>query len=453
MRVLGVFNPTVGSDNQLFVDPKLLEYAGEEFSGSQKILNKYFSDVITVLKVSKRKHDIPWNAAWKRMQFKETSNTALGFSKDGTSGNGIGKVLAESILQRAEEILPHVAFAPEVFELIGVFAEGVGCDRLSDMLVSILQTQFLEYTERVTKALGVVRIEPILFRGKRYICPKFSRKDKAVILLPRDILRPLPVALDFQQALDNAHINDEVRHELNALFAAAASHGKTPSKSDLRAFIQSRPRIYREIIKGYKEAESEPYNFDRDPENVSDLKAIAQEVVGEPKVDVAGLTEMQRVDAAVTHTVRNLRQGLEHNRLSDCIFDDDGKPRHEVLSQRIFYAVSKIFAGLFNVSITREPNAGSGAVDFHFSIGHDARVLLELKLSSHERLADAYTMQLPTYAEAEGIDKLVLLVIKVGNDSRNLASLDKAISDRPDKRIKVEMIDAVRKPSASKRRG
>jgi hypothetical protein len=97
MRSMGVFNPKVGSDSKLFVDTKLIDTAGEEFEKSTAQLTKYFGQIVTLFKLSKKKKDMPWTAAWKRMQSKETSNTAIGFSKSGTDGNGIGPVLAEKI--------------------------------------------------------------------------------------------------------------------------------------------------------------------------------------------------------------------------------------------------------------------------------------------------------------------------------------------------------------------
>ncbi len=169
MRALGVFNPEVGIDSKLFVDSKLIEYGGKEFSDAETVLKKYFGQVVSLLKLSKKKHDITWDAAWKRMQFKEMSNTALGFSKEGTDGNAIGRILAERILTRAQEILPHIGFDPDIFELVGVFSEGIGCDRLSDMLVSILLSQFLGYTDRMTRALGVERVDLVPYDGKK-IC-------------------------------------------------------------------------------------------------------------------------------------------------------------------------------------------------------------------------------------------------------------------------------------------
>ena len=157
MQKLGVFNAKIGVDNKMFVDPKLLNLGRDELNGAHEELVTYFSETVQLVKLIKSKTaaDHAWTAAWNRMRFKETANTAMGFSEEGTNGNGIGKVLAKRIVERACEILPNIDFAPDLFELIGVFAERIGCDRLSDMIVSILKARFLLYTARITRELGV----------------------------------------------------------------------------------------------------------------------------------------------------------------------------------------------------------------------------------------------------------------------------------------------------------
>ena len=44
---------------------------------------------------------------------------------------------------------------PVLFELLGVFQEGIGCDRVSDLITFILREDMLKYTQRVTEFAGV----------------------------------------------------------------------------------------------------------------------------------------------------------------------------------------------------------------------------------------------------------------------------------------------------------
>jgi hypothetical protein len=101
--------------------------------------------------------------------------------------------------------------------------------------------------------------------------------------------------------------------------------------------------------------------------------------------------------------------------------------------------------------VARESNSGPGPVDFRFSVGEKERLIIETKLSTNERLKDGYYEQLPAYAKAEGIKNLILLIIRVTEDDKHISSLLAAIA-RKSLPIQVTVIDAVRKPSASKLR-
>jgi len=451
MQKIGVFNAEIGVDNHMFVDPKLLLEGKEEFEGAHQALIKYFASIVQLVKLIKTRtdSDMAWTAAWKKMKFKETANTGLGFSKGGNDGNGIGKVLAQRIVVRSLEILPHVDFEPDVFELIGVFAEKIGCDRLSDMIVSILKPQFLLYTDRVTKLLKIKKAVVVDFNGQKYLCPQYDGSDRPTILVPQSLLKPLPIAASIEDALDAADLNDQARAAVNRIYAAA-HESKKSAKPFLRNLVRGDASIAKGIVSGYKKAKPVPYDYDNDPNQVATLGPIAREIVGQPSERPAGLNAMERVEACVSQTVLHLQKSVEHNRLSEVLFDDAGSPRKEIVSQRLIYAIAEIFAKIYDVDLSREGNAGPGAVDFRFTVGHGARLLIEVKLSTHKRLKDGYYEQLPTYAKAEGIDRLILLVMRVSEDDSHLASLIKAIK-RERLPIQLSVIDAVPKPSASKR--
>lgn len=451
MQKLGAFNPEIGVDNKMFVDPKLLKIGKDEFSGAHEELIAYFGTVVPLVKLIKTRTDTDkaWTAAWKRMRFKETANTALGFSKEGTDGNGIGKVLAQRIITRASEILPDVDFAPDVFELIGVFAEGLGCDRLSDMIVSILKARFLGYTDRITRQLGVEQTVEVPYDMTTYICPQFKKSTKPMILVPQYLLKPLPIAADIEDALDVADLNDQARAEVNRIYADAQRRRVSP-KPYLRSMVRGNASIRKGIVSGYRKAPATPYDYDRDPNNVATLAPIAREIVGEPTVTPLGLSQMERIEQCVSETVSHMQKSIEHNRLSDLLYDDSGIPRKEVVSQRLIYAIAEIFAKIYDVDLSREANAGPGSVDFRFTVGHDARLLVEVKLSTHERLKDGYYEQLPAYASAESVKRLILMVIRVSTDDSHLNGLLESVKKKA-LPIQLVIIDAVPKPSASKR--
>jgi hypothetical protein len=454
MRKLGVFNGNVKTDNKMFVDPKLLEDAKDEFLGAHGDITRHFSAVVELIKKVKTESpkDPYFAAAVRAMRFKETSNTGLGCSAIGKDGNGIGKVLATRIVKQAILILPHVDFQPEVLEMIGVFTEGLGCDRISDMIVALLKARFVKYTSRVTSELQIQKTVKIQFQGKTYVCPQTAKGEAPILLVPRSILKPLPVAADIEQALDNADLNEQVRKAANKMFADARERGSvTPGANEMRSFILTRPSIYREIFEGYKRAQVIPYDFDVDPRKISDYDPIAEELVGKPTLDLNGLDGWGRVERCLSETISHFKHSIEENKLSDVLYDDESKPRNELIAQRLIYSIGKIFGKLCDVDVTRESNSGPGPVDFRFSVGEKARLIVETKLSTHERLKDGYYVQLPTYGKAEEIKRLVLVIIRVSEDDKHLVTLGNAIKQKA-LPIEVITIDAVRKPSASKRK-
>jgi hypothetical protein len=454
MRKLGVFNGNVKSDNKMFVDPKLLVDADDEFLGAHGDIIRHFSAVVELIKKVKTEssNDPYFAAAVRAMQFKETPNTGLGCSAMGKDGNGIGRILATRIVKQAILVLPHVDFQPEVLEMIGVFTEGLGCDRISDMIVAILKARFVKYTARITSELQIQKTVKVQFQGKTYVFPQVAKGESPILLVPRSILKPLPVAADIEQALDNADLNQQVRQAANKMFADARERGSvTPGANEMRSFILTRPNIYREIFEGYKRAQVVPYDFDVDPRRISDYDPIAEELVGKPTLDLQGLDQAARVERCLSETLSHFKHSIEENRLSDVLYNDDGKPRNELIAQRLIFSIGKIFGKLCDVDVTRESNAGPGPVDFRFSVGEKARLIIETKLSTHERLKDGYYEQLPTYAKAEKINRMVLVIIRVSEDDKHLAALCKAVKQKS-LPIDVILIDAVRKPSASKRK-
>lgn len=452
MHSLGVFNPLMDSDSELFVDPKLLDDAKDEFSESRDELTRYFTDVIDLLKISTKKGDTFWIAARDLIVSKEKAGAGIGYSKNGKKGTGIGPILAGQIVDRVCEIMPHVNYKPNIFELVGIFTKNLGCDRLSDMIVSILADRFYAYTQRMAHQLGIHQLTEVTTKsGKKFLCPSFSQEDGALILFPKRLLKPLPIAANIGEALENASLDDDMRKQLNHIIAAAHKKGRDPGKGDLQDFVLSRPKIFKEILEGYEIAKSQAYDFDADRRNVGDSAALAKEIVGQPNSIPNGLSPVERTEAMLHSVISTLRKLVEENRLSELLFNDDGSYKKEIASQRLIFAIAEIYSKVYDVDLNRESNAGNGSVDFKFSVGRGARILIEVKLSSHPRIREGFYAQLPAYAKSEGIQRLVLLIIQIDESIAQISFLQERIEEDPRNTIQMELIDARKRPSASKR--
>ena len=250
----GAFDPILDVDSKLFIDPALLpESACPEFQGARDEVERYFSGLIALLRHSKSPGDRFWKKASKLLSFTEIRGTCLGYSERGTAGNAIGPRLREGILASIKGLEEA---GPIIFELIGVFEEGVGCDRISDLLTYKLIDRICAYTERVMRECsysGPVRA----YRG--FQLPASPCSNDVVLLLPRDILHPLPLAKRFEDIEAVCRENERVRDNVNEWFDF--SEGAKPSKRDMYRHMRDDAEFRDAFVDAYREAEAEQYDF------------------------------------------------------------------------------------------------------------------------------------------------------------------------------------------------
>ena len=212
----GVFDVILDVDTRVFVDPALLDICTiEEFSNAKEKVTKFFTNIITVLSHSKRIEDQFWKKADKLLTFKEVSWTCFGYSKDGTSGNAIGPVLRKKILYTLKELIVEGESDPVLFELLGVFQENIGCDRISDLVTFVLRENIFRYTQKIIEECELPSIKVRLGKDDYKTCI-YPFNDKPLLLLPAVILSPLPVVEDFDDIDMVCRENQRVRDEINS---------------------------------------------------------------------------------------------------------------------------------------------------------------------------------------------------------------------------------------------
>lgn len=147
----GIFNGFVEIDSRLHVDPHLLRFATTpELKYSYEHFTQYFEEVIHLLDASKRFGDIFYKKAIQKLIFHEIPIAALGYSKTGIRGSGIGSGYAWELAKTASEIISVGIRDPVIFELVGLLEEGVGADRISDMTIRIILDDLLRFSQRVS---------------------------------------------------------------------------------------------------------------------------------------------------------------------------------------------------------------------------------------------------------------------------------------------------------------
>ena len=193
-RFTTAFDAFLGIDANFFVDPHLLGTTKvPEFRDSRKRITQHFSDVLRLLMASKTRGDRPWLLARRMLTFRELRGVAIGYSSK-ADGSGIGPELAARLVNTASEIVDLGVKDPELFEILGVFEEGFGADRLSDMTLRIIQQDVYAYSERVAVKLGLPQTYSLRTRQRTYQLVRHPQKNKPLLFLPKSILRDLPVA-------------------------------------------------------------------------------------------------------------------------------------------------------------------------------------------------------------------------------------------------------------------
>lgn len=195
----GAFDAILDVDSLLFIDPHLLRSSSApEIAGSYEQVTARFSNILKVLNHSQQENDPFWNSAVKLFTFPELKGLCIGYSGKSTSGSGMGPALRLQILRTAKVIVDAGNSDPEIFELVGVFEDNVGPDRISDMVGRIIIDELLTYTERILIELGI-KADEVVIGDKIYKLLHNPYNDSPIILLPRDILRDLPVAQDWER--------------------------------------------------------------------------------------------------------------------------------------------------------------------------------------------------------------------------------------------------------------
>jgi hypothetical protein len=452
----GVFDAFLGIDNKLFVDPNLLKAKLDipEFSAARQSLTAYFSQVIKLLKASKSQGDIAWQEAEKRLTFKEENGTALGYGGVGSHGRAVGRSLARILVTRAKQIIDLGIEDPEMFELIGLFQEDIGSDLLSDMAVSILSSTFLEYTQRVSTELDLHPRESFAVTGQQWTLPVNPSGKRPLIFVPAQLLSKLPVALDRSEISEVAAFNSEVRKAWNAIVAAAREDDRSVTKEQIRDLLFARPKNLTDLISVYREAATLGYDFESDPEGLFSWDFIGRSAATANPLDIrlGQPRTVEELRAILNLIVSKFKKLVEENRLYEFLYKEDGRPKHEVFAQRLFYAVADTYCEANNLDLNREPNAGNGPVDFKLSTGYKGRVLVEVKKSSNSHLIDGFEQQLPEYEKSESTDESMYLIVRVSDSDSSIKSV-LSLRDRKVKEGKkvpqIVVVDGRKKESAS----
>lgn len=451
----GALDPILGIDTRLFIDPRLLETTkAPELSESSGKMSTHFCNVLTVVEKIKTKGDVFWRTADKQLRFPEVKGLSIGYGA-GVNGRGMGPKTRTKLLETIREIIVAGNNDPAIFELVGVFEDGIGPDFISDMIATIIMPDLISFTQRVCNETGIPMDQQRLSQEhQRVHLPKDPFSDNPLVLVPKDVLRELPIAENMQDVFFIAEQNEALRRELNKSIGESW-RGRTLSEKKYglkQAFINN-PKTLSDVLKAYLKFNITPYDFIDDPSGqirwyreTQDLPQTYSLPLSLPKNPT-----IEQVFDVVKSICEQFRYLIEDGQLCKLLYDRDGKAKHESAAQLLFYGVASAYCAANNLDLSPESDAGRGPVDFKVSSGFKGKVLVEIKLTSNKNLLKGYQVQLPIYQRSEKSQQGIYLVIDNGGASQErLLTFRDTVAKAKGHTPELFWVDGEPKPSASK---
>lgn len=447
---VGVFDPVLDKDNAFFINiQRLKETTTPEFKGSYERINDFFRKIIKLLDRAKQKNvkDTYFRAALDIFKFSEVNGICLGFGEK-APGSGFGPKISKMVLETAYDIVKAGIDDPEFFQLLPLFQDNVGPDRLSDMIATLILPDIQTYTERVNQQLGItINNYPDKLFNNGLLCNPV--KGYEVLLLPTEILHKLPVAKSWEE-IDSVIVeNNTIRAMMNNEVAEQWTQwAATDRKYYLREKIFKDSEKCKQVIEAYREEKLDAYN----PEEQIDyfLAKLWQ------RIEKSGISWLSKhkgreIDSktASLEILNLFKNWVEYNRGWEVILSA-GTQKREKIVQRVIHLSGIAYIQANNLSLSCEADEGRGPVDFKISRGQDITVI-EVKLSSNSQYMHGYDTQVEEYAKAEQTDNMVYVLVDVGNPVKVKKLLDRYNReiDEGRKVPEVIMIDSTSKESAS----
>lgn len=459
LESLGVIDVQLTTDTNLFIDPLLLpESAHQEINtGAATSYEQRFEWIIKLLMASEVPGDLPWRKVEKLFKFSEISWTCLGYGSS-VNGSGFGPALSASALDTARQIVKLGVTDIDFFMGLSLFEEGIGPDRISDMTTNIILKDLVAFTDRVNKVLCLpVKEFSLPVDGERRQLPVNPYTGGALILVPRDIVRTLPVAADWSDVARVARENDELRERVSGHIGKVWSTMTKKQKAQLKDSALRSKESFESLLELIKFVPGEPYDFSKDNQGEVFWARIINKIASEHPMSFSvkkKTLDRDNVIRIVDEIILQFKELVENKGLWKELWTDEKTPRREKASQRLLFAIAYSYCKANNLDITPEADSGNGPVDFKFSTGFDLRIVVEVKLSTNGKLAHGYEKQLGIYKRADDTELGAFIVIDVGGLGKKfevVQRLRREASERGESTSQIYYVDGNIRDSASKR--
>lgn len=452
-----LLDPFLNVDLELFIDPVLMSSSGNKLISTDgvKLFQDHFTKIIRLLAISKAENDVAWRGARQLLNLGEPPENGLGYGGSSRSGSSRPEEIQALILRTTKEIVELGVADPEMISLMGFLEEGVGPDTISDYTTRVIFPVLARITSEFCNGMGI-ETAPINKDDVEIGLPVYQDakgKKHPFLLVPRDIVRDLPIANDWSDVQEAAMKNAAIRERVSQLLAGIAQPTVTDMKAALKDAALTSAETFNHFINAVKSSATS-----YDPKEdflgyftlrqlmLSDLSAF------QVKSGVEVVDKPEAICRVVHEAIDLFRQHVEVGDLWRELWAD-GKPKKERAAQLIFQVVADAFCRANNIDMSPEVNMGGGPVDFKFSKGFEARVLVEIKRDSGT-VKHGYEVQLEHYKAAANTFFGIFVVIdygKLGGKLDEIVAIRNSRIAAGQRASDIVVVDATPKTSASKK--
>jgi hypothetical protein len=403
------FDPVLILDTKLFVDPFLVfQEADPDWKKAHRELVLYFDACFTLIAQSGgNPKSLQYTKALSLLRFPEPKEFCLGYVMEGTSGAGGGKGYAAAIAQAIVDAIGRGARHPAHFEELGIFNEGIGPDRISDIACNVLRPRFIRYTQQVARRhrikmarfeIGGAEFDKVRqrWRKKNVLLPKNPFTGGPILLVPQRFLRDLPI-LNANDWWDSSEA-EQLRNDLNIEVM-----GKV-SKDEIIELARKHPEAVAAWVQSREAAPPSPYDLKADRKGVYGWAPAASEYVSAHPLKLKGPKEISEFMDAISAVINQYTLFIEERGGWRLLWNDDKSEKPEEAAQLVFLGLARGYCEANGIVLDREVNLGRGPVDFKFSNGYEARALLEMKKLHNGKFWNGLLRQLPSYLKSEGCE-------------------------------------------------
>jgi len=456
LKKLKVFDPVLNVDTQLFIDPLLLKKSRFEIINKKAVeLNKTrYENIISLLQHSKQPRDFAWKSALNLIPQKEVEGTCLGYGVNSISGRSLSDKVRSTFIKTANEIMKIGIKDPDLFMLLPLFEDGIGPDSISDITTSAIEETLIEFTSEIAKVLQIKTVK-INYKGAVYEIIKNPLKNKTtpILLLPKDILRQLPVVNSWHDVADAASFNAELRMQVNRMISEIWRAKTKLEKARVKQEILQNKAAIEQLLLVVKRGNVSAYDFENDNLGLLSWQNILTNIAGQAplKIDKIENTE-DGLKNIVEIIIEQFKFLIEQKGLNKLLWKSKTEPNKEKVVQMLFFSVSYSYCKANNLDINPEMDTGNGNVDFKFSRGFNKRLIVEVKNSYNPNIISGFKTQLDLYKKAEETSFGFYIIVDVGSLGKKYDTLLSMYNANKQKKAEIIYIDGEIKPSASKRK-